>query len=73
MDGYIIILFTLPSTALLVRRDRIEGIDVIYFIPRLKRLVLQYIRFCFCIKVLFVSYLVWFLPVFLSCLYLVYT
>ena len=30
MAGYIIVLFTLPSTALLVRRDRIEGIDVIY-------------------------------------------
>ena len=30
MAGYIIFLFTLPSTALLVRRDGIEGIDVIY-------------------------------------------
>ena len=30
MAGYIIVLFTLPSAALWVRNDRIEGIDVIY-------------------------------------------
>ena len=30
MAGYIIVLFTLPSTALLVRRDGVEEIDVIY-------------------------------------------
>ena len=30
MAGYIIVLFNLPSTALLLRRDGVEGIDVIY-------------------------------------------